>query len=55
MTTKPDLWPHPTYIELEKQVEELRAALEKIANSGNVNASWLIAEAKAALERDKDG
>lgn len=40
-------------IDRDAQVDEvvrLRAVLEKIANSGNVHASWLAADALAALE-----
>lgn len=34
------------------EIERLRAALEKIANSGHVNASWLVADARKALGRE---
>lgn len=33
-----------------EQIERLQRVVEKIASSGNVHPSWLIADAKAALE-----
>jgi hypothetical protein len=63
----PDVWPHPTYIELERQVEQLRAALKQIKEEGgkvcaefevcrhvacqSSVAAWMIAD--AALAREK--
>lgn len=35
------------------EIERLRAALEKIANSGNVHSSWLVGDAREALGRDR--
>jgi len=40
---------------LEAEVERLRAALEKIANTeANIHCSWLIGDARQALGNDKE-
>lgn len=41
--------------EVSAENDRLRAALEKIANSGNVHSGWLIKDAKAALGHHKVG
>lgn len=36
---------------LQAENERLRKALEKIASSGNINAGWLINDAREALDK----